>query len=195
MSRRENNNYSHSRSAAIRGGDEAAFRLFYEERLVYLLSRVERLTGDRDGAWDIVQDAFVKLWRDRERIDPDKPLDGLVAAMAANAACDAHKRRQVHARYHKEQLSTQSGEDHHADAAIIEHETQREMDAIIEAMPPQRRRIYLMSRQEGLTYQEIADRLGISRGTVHRHMSIALDQLRGLLSLLFISVIHPPIWP
>jgi RNA polymerase sigma-70 factor (ECF subfamily) len=175
--------------AAIRVGDETAFRRFYEEMLVYLVTKIQKLTNDRDEAWDIVQDTFVKLWEDRERIDPDKPLAGFVAAMATNAAYDTHKKKQVHARYHEEQLFTQTGEDHHPDARIIEHETRRKIDEILEAMPTQRRTVYRLSREEGLTYREIADRLGIAPGTVHRHMSIALEELRGLLSILCLFVI------
>jgi RNA polymerase sigma-70 factor (ECF subfamily) len=177
--------------AAIRGGDEAAFRRFYEERLVYLVGKIQKLTNDRDEAWDIVQDTFVRLWEERERIDPDKPLDGFVAAMATHAAYDAHRKKQIHARYHREQQFVQTEEDHHADAKMIERETRRKIDAIIEAMPPQRRTVYRLSREENLSYREIADRLGITPGTVHRHMSIALEELRSMLSVLSLFVIPP----
>jgi RNA polymerase sigma-70 factor (ECF subfamily) len=191
MSNPDKNIDSKRAYAAIRDGDKAAFRRFYEDRLIYLVGKIQKLTNDRNEAWDIAQDTFVKLWEDRERIDPNKPLDGLLAAMATNAAHDARKKKQVHARYHQEQLFIQTGEDDHADARMIEHETQRKIDAIIEAMPPQRRTVYRLNREEGLTYREIADRLGISPGTVHRHMSIALEELRSLLSILSLFVIPP----
>jgi RNA polymerase sigma-70 factor (ECF subfamily) len=179
-------------NSAIRGGDQTAFRLYYEQRLVYLVARSQRLTGDRDEAWDIAQDTFVKLWECRERIDINKSLDGFLVAIATNAACDANRKKQVHARYHREQLFTRNDEWPSADAKIIKRQTQQKIDEVIKAMPVQRRTVYLLSREEGLTYNEIAQRMGISHGTVHKHMKIALEELRGLLSVLFV-LLHIPL--
>ncbi len=176
-------------AAAIRNGDEAAFKRYYESRLLYLVDKIQKLTGDRDEAWDIAQDTFIKLWRGRERLDPEKSPDGFVMTVATNAAYDAGRKKPVAARYRNEQMFTQSGKEPAADAAIICRETQREIDAIINAMPPQRRMVYELSRRDGLTYNEIAERLNISSATVNRHMSIALEQLRDLISTLASIVI------
>jgi RNA polymerase sigma-70 factor (ECF subfamily) len=186
MNRPDPNNEEKESYAAIRSGDETAFRFFYEERLLFVVDKVQKLTKDRDEAWDIAQDTFVKLWEQREQIDPDKPLYGLVTRMALNAAHNANKRKEVHGRYHGEQLFIQTEEDHSADAKVIERETQRKIDAIIEAMPPQRRKVYRLSREEGLTYNEIAEKMNLSYGTVNKHMSIALEELRELLAVLYL---------
>jgi RNA polymerase sigma-70 factor (ECF subfamily) len=180
--------------SAIRHGDEAAFRFYYEERLVYLVGRIQKLTGSRDEAWDIVQDTFVKLWEGREQIDSNRSLDAFVVAMAVNAAHDTLRKKQVHARYNGEQLHTQTEVDHTTtDARLIRSETHSRIDALIESMPAQRRTVFRLSREEGLTYNEIAERMGISPGTVHKHMKIALDELRGILSaLLIISLVPLP---
>ncbi len=169
-------------STAIRGGDKEAFRRYYEKTLLYLVAKIQKMTGDRDEAWDIAQDTFVKLWEGRERIDPDKSPDGFVVAMATNAAHDAARKRLVAARYRDEQAFSETDEEPAADARIIRRETERNIDAIIAAMPPQRRKVYLLSREEGLTYNEIAERLNISSATVNRHISMALKELRDSLA-------------
>ncbi len=176
-------------SVAIRGSDEVAFRCYYERTILYIVNKIQKLTGDRDEAWDIAQDTFVKLWELREQIEPDRSLDGFVMAMATNAAHDAGRKKQVSARYCEEQVFTQTDEVQAADAQIIRRETQRKIDDIVAAMPPQRRKVYLLSREEGLTYNEIAERLNISYATVNRHMSIALKALRGLTSVLAYLII------
>lgn len=58
--------------------------------------------------------------------------------------------------------------------------------AEISRMPEKRRRIFMMSREDGLSNQEIADRLGISRRTVEAHISAALRDLRRVAPLLFL---------
>ncbi len=190
MGNRDKNREAAKLSAAIRGGDEAAFRRYYEKTLLYLVAKIQKLTGDRDEAWDIAQDTFVKLWEGRERIDPARSLDGFVVAMATNAAHDAGRKKQVAARYLDEQTFTHSyDEAHAADARLIRRETQRKIDAIVAAMPPQRRKVYRLSREEGLTYSEIAERLNISQATVNRHLSMALKELRDLTTVLAYLVI------
>ncbi len=170
--------------AAIRDGDQAAFEVYYNEKILYLVSIIGKMTGDRDEAWDIAQNTFVKLWTMRQQLDPIRSLDSLLDQMGINAAHNAWKKRQVVERYRDEQKKTLNGEERPADTDLITREVQRKIDAIIDNMPTQRRRVYLLSREEGLTYKEIAQRMGISPGTVHRHMSIALEELRDIMSVL-----------
>jgi RNA polymerase sigma-70 factor (ECF subfamily) len=172
---------------AVQNGDEEAFRHFYEGRLLYLVGKIEKLTNNRNEAWDIAQDTFVKLWEQRGLIDPERSLDAFLVAIATNAAYNANKKKQVHARYsHDEQLLLQDTENQSADSKVLAHELQQKIDAIVEAMPPQRREVYLLSREEGLTYKEIAERMNLSYGTINKHMSLALEELRGVLSALFV---------
>ena len=176
-------------SRAIRNGDEASFVAYYDAHILYIASVAQKITSDRHEAWDIAQDTFTKLWQQREAIDPEKSLDAFVARMAVNAALNARARKQTHQRYHAEQMNLQYGGGQSADADLIAREVQQKIDTIVGNMPPQRRLVFTLSREENLTYNEIAQRMGLSPGTVHRHMSIALKELRNLTSALAFIII------
>ncbi len=176
-------------SAAIRDGDEAAFVSYYEERILNVASKVQKITLDRDEAWDIAQDTFIKLWQNRENIDPAKSLDTFLLKMAINTALDARKHKQTRARYYEEQMFLQNNEDLSADTKILSRELQRKIDLIISQMPQRQREVFLLSREEGLTHGEIAQRMGISQNTVKNHMVNALGEIRSVLSALALTLI------
>ena len=60
--------------------------------------------------------------------------------------------------------------------------------ATIAGMPPLRRKIFLMSRSRGMTYQQIAEAVGVSHKTVQYHIGIALKELRKVLSALMLFI-------
>jgi RNA polymerase sigma-70 factor (ECF subfamily) len=169
---------------AIRGGDEYAFAHYYETSLDRLVALVTRITNDSEEARNIAQDTFVKLWQQREHIDPKQSLDGFVSRMAWNAALDFLKRKHAHARFHDEQLHTQNNEAISGEDRLVVIETARRIKQVVENMPPQRRRVFELSREEHLTYDQIAERLNISYNAVLFHMKAALKDVRVVLSVL-----------
>jgi RNA polymerase sigma-70 factor (ECF subfamily) len=167
---------------AIRSGDEVAFAHYYEISFDRLVTLIQRITKDTEEAKNIVNDTFAKLWQMREQIDPAQLLDGFVSTISTNAALDFLKKRHAHAKYHSEQLYLHDDEDLSADARMLESEAESRIREAIRRMPAQRRRVYELSRDENLTYNEIAERLGISPNTVRNHMALALEDIRKVLS-------------
>ncbi len=160
---------------AIRNGDEVAFSEYYEGVQGTLVHFITRLIGDEDEAVNIAHDAFIKLWENREQIDR---FNGFVYTAATNTSLNMLKRKQVHAKYVNEQMFVKDGEVAAADQPVIYDELLANIENIIDRMPPQRRRVFRMSRDENLTYSEIAERLNISYNTVKEHMQLALSELR-----------------
>lgn len=177
--------------AAIRRGDEAAFGYYYSERALLLVTRIERVVRDRDEAWNLAQDTFIKLWENRDKIDPARSLDALLLTMGTNAALDALRRRQTHGRYVTYHGSLTPSHELAADAHVLARETQRRIDHIIASMPPQRRRVYEMNKIDGLTYNEIAQVTGLSTNTVRNYIATASEQMRELLMTLVACALFP----
>ena len=175
------NRKASSLSAAIRGGDQAAFAAFYEDQLLSVVGVIQKIVRDRAEALDIAQDAFAKLWQQREQIDPQKSLDAFLRTMAVNVALDTRRRKQIHAQYYREQVSLHDDENNVIDEEMLTREFQRKVELIISRMPPRQREGFLLSRKEGLSHNKIAEQMGISPNTVRNHVVNALYEIRSQL--------------
>lgn len=179
--RLENNAIATSISEAIRMGDHRAFALYYERSLDRLFTLVRRIVKDDEDAKNIVHDTFVKLWQNRDRIDSSHSLDAFVSTIAWNASINLLKRKKIHRRFTEEQLHTNDAKEISAHEKLQAHETSERIRIALEEMPPQRRRVFELSRNEELTYQQIARRLDLSYNTVRNHMALALNEIRARL--------------
>lgn len=68
------------------------------------------------------------------------------------------------------------------DLIVIANETRSRINNLVDKMPPQRRTVFMMSRNQGLSNREIAESLQISVKTVERHITLALAELRENIS-------------
>jgi RNA polymerase sigma-70 factor (ECF subfamily) len=168
--------------AAIRSGDEGAFSSFYMGYADSLINFLARITGSMDDAREVTQEAFATLWERRESLDPHTSLYGFVYGMARNMAFRMLRTRTVEAAKAGEQQAEPEEFAEFADQGIITLETSLLLEEVIRNMPPQRRRVFELSRKEGLSYNEIAKEMGISLNTVRTHMTFALKELRAALA-------------
>lgn len=161
--------------APIAAGDrtafEALFRLHYRPLCAFAMGYLK----DMDQAEDLVQDLFFRLWMDRERTEVTTSLKAYLFRAVRNRCLNALK-TQGRMRSLNEEVDDGMAED---DRSEEEHsERAARVNAAIEALPEERRKVFKLSRNEGLKYQEIAARLGISVKTVENQMGKALKTLR-----------------
>jgi RNA polymerase sigma-70 factor (family 1) len=163
-------------------GDETAFRELYEDYQGRLFLFAYRFTKSKEAAEEIVQDVFVKLWEKREQIKIEKNFAGYLFRVTRNLIIDGLKRaaldKKVQQRIytHMQVLRNPIADE------LLNKELERLHQQAINALTEQRRTVYLLSREEELSYAEIAERLGISKNTVHNHMVSALQSIREHLS-------------
>lgn len=130
-------------------------------------------------AADIVQDAFVKLLRAPK--DDIRDVRAYLRRAAETIAIDDWRRQRrsdsvIDSAGYQQDVVADSAPA--PDAAIMAREEQAALVAAIEALPPRCREVLLLHRFEGLSYAEIAQRLGISRNTVMVHLANAMSALR-----------------
>ena len=163
---------------SISEGDEAAFSTCYSEYGRILLPFLIRLVGSRDSAEEIIQEVFLKVWLYRDRLaEVDNPKSWLFR-VAANTGRNWLKKKMMTEQKmleHQRQLATPDNlSPEQVDLKSIAGVVQR----TVLSFPPQRRRIYQMSREEGLKPAEIAARLQVSVSTVKNTLLSALKAIR-----------------
>lgn len=167
-----------------RGNIKAFEQLFfdYQPKLVYFLVG---LTHDKEVSRDIAQDLFLTLWKDRVKLKDVRSFSSYLFQMARFTVYDYFDRLAVSEKYTNEYLLeislSQSIEE-----ALFAHELQHIIDRVVGEMSPQRKLVYQMSREQGLSNDEIAVRLGISKRTVENHITAALSILRKVIFLILL---------
>jgi RNA polymerase sigma-70 factor, ECF subfamily len=167
----------------IQLGDEHAFELMFRKYFVHLCCFANKFVDDPDLAQEIVQDVFTKIWENREDIDPELPLKGYLFKIVRNLSLNKLQRRKVESKYteiYKQVYSDHSEFSVHE--SLLARELENNIAIAIDKLPAQCKKIFELSRSEGLKYSEIATTLNISVKTVETQMSRALKSLRYELS-------------
>jgi len=163
-------------------GDEKAFAEIFHRYKFKLYGFIYRLTQSQEMAEDIVQETFLRLWKNRDQLSNIEHLSSYIFRMAQNQAMTSFKRMAMETMIIRQLLT---GEKEFAPSTPESELALKEMEALfrkaIDNLPPQQKKVYLLSREEGLKHEEIAERLQISRGTVKNHMIQLLRTLRSQL--------------
>ncbi|MDR0575701.1 MAG: RNA polymerase sigma-70 factor [Tannerella sp.] len=132
--------------------------------------------GDMETASDITQDVFLMIWKKRESLKSDciKPL---LYKMAIDSCINNYKKELCRKNY-RQSLEEEDDCDLSPEEEMIVRESVAAYTKVLEQMPKTQRKVYLMSREKGMKYGEIAGRLHVSVKTVEKHVSAALRLLR-----------------
>ena len=163
----------------IRAGDERALETVFRAHYAGMASFVQRFVRSPDVAEELVQDVFFKLWSKREQLAEIETLRTYLFRAARNTALNHLRRLKLERRWQEEQgVDDDAPTAFAADEETSEGEVAAAVQEAIGRLPPRCREIFLMSRDGGLTYAEIARTLEISVKTVETQMGRALKSLR-----------------
>ncbi len=133
-------------------------------------------TSDESVAEDIAQNVFMKLWEHRERFDPNN-IKPILYKIASDMAISHYRKRVVRVDFAKN-MYYNTNTDLSPEEIIQYEELKRKYAIVIREMNDRQREVFLMNREEGLKYNEIAQRLNISVKGVEKRMSQALKILK-----------------
>lgn len=173
-------------AAAIRRGDEATYAQVFAELYPPLCSYANRMLAAPDITEELVQDVFVKLWRNRATLFVQSSLKAYLYRAVRNAALNHIERRRTEQRWYREAVAEaeeRARTNQPSGATYIEAaEVAAELDRAIERLPARCRQVVELRWRHGLKHAEIADALGISVKGVENHLARGLQALRSDLS-------------
>ena len=160
----------------LRAGDAKAFHSIYEIYAPRLTSKLIQLLRSEELAEDVLQDIFIKIWEIRETIDPGQNFAAFLYKMAANRSKNVFRRN-----VYDELMRNEMGQDmvyNPIEDAMNELEAKKLLDAALDKLTPRQREVYTLHKLEGLSYQEISERLKISSSAINHHIQEAGKKLR-----------------
>lgn len=156
---------------------EEVYRDYYVPLCYYCLRYVETLEDSEE----IVQDLFVKIWEKRDSMEINTSLKAYLYRSVQNYALNFLSKKKTQERYmmiQSRQLNDDFGIEKNE---LVEEELRVLLKHAILQLPEKRRRIFELSRFEGMKYSRIAEKLSISVKTVESQMTKALKYLRVVL--------------
>jgi len=160
----------------IAAGDQIAFTALFYQYHQELAAFVLRLTRQISLTEEIVQDTFTKLWMKREQLGEVHDFRSYLFTISRNHSFNCLRDLARKAVQQKAWISQATGSAREAEEPDREYYYAL-IEEAVDQLSPQQQKIYLLSRRDGLKYDEIAERLQLSRNTVKRHMSLALQAI------------------
>ncbi len=161
----------------IAKGSEAAFETIVRAYQKRLYSYVYKVTGSREVASDLVQDIFLRLWVRKEKLGEITNLNAYLHRIAHNEVYQSlRKIAKEELVLDKLRTEVRNPEDVHQ--SLLSKEIRKDIKAIVDKLSPRQKEVFLLSREEGLKYEEIAERLNIGFETVKFHLAEALKFMR-----------------
>jgi RNA polymerase sigma-70 factor (ECF subfamily) len=165
----------------VQRGEVRAFEAIYDRHGTAAFSLAYRIAGNRAAAEDIVQDAFLAVWRSAVRYDAGRgSVRSWLLSVVHNRAIDWLRRSIARDRL---RVDADGIEEREAAPELTDVEAFRRQEAAtlrkaLERLPPDQLRVIELAYYGGFTHSEIADLLGMPLGTVKGRMRLALDKMR-----------------
>lgn len=157
---------------------KADFEHLFRSHYGTLCSYANNFLKDTDASEEVVQEVMFKLWVNRESIVFDTSAQSYLFRSVRNGCLNVLKHLNVREEYKAvKEAQLQDWQRSQEDEVIVSELGQKIREAV-DKLPLERRRVFILSRYEGLTYGEISAKLGISVKTVENQMSSALRFLR-----------------
>lgn len=167
---------------AAAGHEESFTRLFLLHKHK-LYSFLLRLTDSPEMSEDVIQDVFLKLWKDRQNLVNIEQFGGYIYRMAQHQVLNAFRRMARETVILAELNKSGNAVTANAEDNLSVREVREMLQTALEKLPPKQKLVYTLSRDQGLKHDEIARQLNISPSTVNNHMIAALRTIREQLGV------------
>jgi RNA polymerase sigma-70 factor (family 1) len=162
----------------LKSGDKDSFTEIFSAYYKDVVFFAYSFTHEQFVAEDIVQDTFVKLWEDRERLEVKVSLKSFLLKTVQNRCIDWHRHKKLIDNHSSYIINTTPLYEYNTDNYLLRSEMEEMIAKALIQLPEKVKESYELNRVEGLKYHEIAFRLNVSVRTVEVRISRALELLR-----------------
>lgn len=172
--------------ALVAEGDEPAFGTIFHHYRNKIYSYAFHLFGDEAMADELIQDVFLKVWLNREKLPGIRHFESWLFIIARNQVFDSLKQMAREASARKQMADLLDTNSNTVEDQVLTRENERRLQNALDQLSPQQKLIFTLSRTRGMKHEEIATELNISRNTVKTHLVHALRSIKETLLLFFI---------
>lgn len=142
---------------------------------------------------EVVQDTFLKLWLNREKIKSNQPIAPYLFTIARRNVVDIYRQKIVSAKAMQHAYLVAELSRNYTEDQVLQRDVEKLMEEVMQQLTNQQQVVFRLSRVNGLSYEEIAEEMSISKNTVKQHLVAALKTMRTYFSrhdLLYLFVLH-----
>jgi RNA polymerase sigma-70 factor (family 1) len=162
----------------IAHGDEVAFSKIFFHYTSRIHPFIRKITRSEDVTEEIVQDVFVSLWKSREKLMEIDNYAAYIFTIATNKTYNYLKAKARKEKHLNELCKVEKDFTNNTMESIELHEIQQLVSSLVRQLTPQKKMIFKLTREEGLSHDKIAQQLNISKNTVKNHLVETLKFLR-----------------
>ena len=162
----------------IKKGQTYAFDQLFDRYSQPLYRFSKSLLKNHEDAEEVVQEVFFRIWKKRDELNERRSFQSFLFSIAYNLIVDQFRQRVKDQKY-EQFLIKQAQQNYLNPGNELEYkELKKQVNKAITELPEQRKKIYQLSREKGLSYKKIAGRLHIKPKTVENHINLALKYIR-----------------
>lgn len=164
-------------------GDQAAFNQLVEHHYQHIYQVALGYIKIVQAAEDTAQEIFFRLWKNRQKLLHIDSLKDYLFILTRNAVLDAMRKKGARFPVGDYLEQTISSSAYSPEEAMSYKEFNAAVQKIVDLLPPQQKTAFRLSREMGLSHDEIAAQMALSKNTVKNHIVAALNFIRHQLSL------------
>ena len=149
----------------IISGNQKAFEILFRKYHPIVYSYYRNRLNSTDEISDLCQEVFIRIWKSKERIDPEKPFKTYLFTIARNILIDFFRKKQI------ETIELENHTETPTKPTVDSSDLREKIAQLIQGVSPAQQITYFLHRLDGFSYKEISESLGISEKTVGQRLA------------------------
>ena len=167
----------------VQQGNEKAFEALFDIYKDKIYAFSYKILKSKDLADDIVIEVFAKIWKGREFIQPGLTFQAYLFKITKNHIVNFLNKASSDSRVQEQLLISVNYYRSSTEEEIIYNEYLTIAKQVINQMPKRRRQVFKLKTEQGMSYEQIASHLGVSKNTVKTHLTAATTHLRSVFNM------------